>query len=393
MGITKILDGHISIINHINIDEIEESINAVENQLNNVNGVCIKYIKECSEFVENSHVNYRKLISKVDIIHSLLGTHKYRVKRGLINIIGSGLKGLFGTMDNDDAVYYDNVISTVIENQEFIQNGLKEEVKIMKSLNEKNQILKNNYHILETKNEEIITKINGIILTIDENNRKQGIINYLRSLQFSIFNRLFQFELELEKVVDAILFLQAGTIHPIVITPEKFIEVLKDSKNQEKLLYTPSLESYHVLIKDVKIKAFEKNGIINIILSVPILKEINIEAYEILTLPFKVNDNQWSILEFDRENKILLISKNKENFILKNNLNECNKISNNDKVYFICPELVLESTLKHEICEVNVFMKRSNKYCNLKLITNELEIFYKLNDLKYIFVTSNRKLL
>lgn len=367
--------------------EIEDAISKVNMQLNNINKACFTYIAECSDFVNHAMTNHNKLLHKIDIIYTLLGHKKVRITRGLINIIGTGLKTLFGTMDNADAEYYDNVVNTMKENEEFIRNGLREEVNIMKSLNEQNQILTSNYYKIENQSKSIVKNLDLIIQEINDKDKKNSIIQYLRSLQIQTFTRLTELEIELSKIVDAILFLQSKVIHPIIITPDKFISILKSSKHASNLIYTPSIESYYILIKDVKIKCYEKNHVINVILSIPFVKSQIIETYEIINLPFKHN-KQWFLTENENDDKIILINKNKENFALKKNNNECNKIETNEGNYYICNEIVLENSLKNNVCVVNVFMKRTNKNCNVKIIPNELQIFHKINNNKYIYVVN-----
>lgn len=352
-------------------------------QTNNIDKACFKYFDACKSLTQKGHKNYKNLINKMTNIYSLLGKDKHRFRRGLINIIGSGLKVLFGTMDYEDAKYYDNALIITKENQEFIRNGLKEEINIMKSLNEQNQVLLNNYHILENKTKDVVESLDTIMLHTNELQEREAMLEYLQRLYDSIIGKSLELEIELDKIIDAILFLQIKIIHPFIMTPEKLITVLGNSKYENKMLFTPSIESYHNIIQLLEVKIFEKNNKIFVIISLPILKEEYEEAYEIITLPIVSNNN---INIFESKENILLISKNRANFALKYNLNDCVKYKdNNDKNIFVCKELVLESTIKIDVCVLNVFMKRNFPSCKLKTIENNIEFFHSLNNNRFLF--------
>lgn len=366
---------------------MENAAHILETQLNNVNRACVEKLKECADFIFEGQMYHRKIVDKMDIIHNLLGTKPNRVKRGLLNIIGTGLKTLFGTMDNNDAEYYEKAIITTKENQEFIQNGLKEEVKVMKSLNEQNLLLAQIYQELENKTSENLNNLNFLIKNINEDKKKQTIIQYLRSIQITLISKIFDLELELGNLIDSILFLQMKMIHPSIIKPAKFIDILKSSQNVNNLIYYPDIANYHYLISETDVKAYEKEGIMKVVISVPIVERTEIDTFEIFNIPFQMN-SQWAILSKNEKDKILLISKNKEFYSLKEDMKDCKEINVNDEKLFLCKGLLLDSTMKNDDCPLNAFMKRSNKNCNLKYIPNHLELIYKLSELDYLYAVS-----
>jgi hypothetical protein len=56
-----------------------------------------------------------------------------RIKRGIFNFIGEISKILFGTLDNEDAVYYNEQIKQSEENSEDISKLLKQQLFVVKS--------------------------------------------------------------------------------------------------------------------------------------------------------------------------------------------------------------------------------------------------------------------
>lgn len=54
-------------------------------------------------------------------------------KRGLINLVGNIIKGAFGTLDENDAEYYNNAINKVNSNEKHLLDLLKQQVQVAKS--------------------------------------------------------------------------------------------------------------------------------------------------------------------------------------------------------------------------------------------------------------------
>lgn len=374
----KTIDGHVSVINRIDLAEVENSIEHIKLQTNNIHEVCLKLFGECRDLAEKGKRSYNNLLDKMVTIYNLLGTRKNRIRRGLIDIVGTGLKTLFGTMDSSDAEYYDKIIAITKENQESLRKGLVEEINIMEKVNDQNKILNNNYYRIENKTNENIIKLNKVISNMKDIERREYALEYLQEVHNSIIDKSLELEIELGKIIDAILFLQLKIIHPFIITPEKLIEALINSKYENKMLFTPSLIAYQFIVKQIDVKCYEKDHMIHVIISIPILKEETMEIYEIITLPIVVNQ-QFTI--FENKNNILAITQNRANFALKHNINDC---FNHDTIY-VCENLVLESTIKNEVCETNVFLKRGNNKCEIKIIQNNVEFFHKINNNKYLY--------
>lgn len=58
---------------------------------------------------------------------------KHDLKRG-INIIGTGLKFLFGTMDNDDEEYITNVLQDIGDRQDVLHDSVVDSVHLMTNM-------------------------------------------------------------------------------------------------------------------------------------------------------------------------------------------------------------------------------------------------------------------
>ncbi|KAG8280828.1 hypothetical protein J6590_072117 [Homalodisca vitripennis] len=72
---------------------------------------------------------------KIKRLYDVIGTEPVttnRRKRGLFNTIGIGMKTLFGTMDNDDADYYNEKIATMDLNQHRVYQLERDQLTVVR---------------------------------------------------------------------------------------------------------------------------------------------------------------------------------------------------------------------------------------------------------------------
>lgn len=60
-------------------------------------------------------------------------TAKPRAKRAWFNLLGSALKTVFGTLDQNDALFYNNAINNIDQNEKHYLNLLEQQVQVIKS--------------------------------------------------------------------------------------------------------------------------------------------------------------------------------------------------------------------------------------------------------------------
>lgn len=157
--------------------------------------------------------------------------HK-RQKRGLFDFIGSVSKYLFGTLDEDDAKYYNKKIKSFDDTEQSVLKLVKEQVSVVKAtisnfnetignLNYNEKILISNFQKLDI----MMTNDSRLI----EDNNLHTIVNE----HISVFSLMFsQYQLDTLSLIDAILFAQLGKLHPMILTPSRLLDQLVEaSKN------------------------------------------------------------------------------------------------------------------------------------------------------------------
>lgn len=386
LGKTKIIDGYVNIMTNINLTTLEVKVNLIEKKTKEIEFECKNLFSNCENIFHLGKRYHENGKEKLKIIHNMLGIKTYentRNKRGLINVVGSGLKALFGTMDNEDAEFYDKAFTVMKNNEEFIRNGLKEEIKLIKTLNDQNINMKTNFENLNNKTIAFGEKLNTMIYFINDLNKKEVTLEHLEEIELKIIASCIELEGELDKIIDAILFLKINQIHPMIIAPEKFISILQSSKYENNLIYVPRIDTYNQIVKNINVKCYEKNKNLIVIISIPFVKNETYDTFRVIPIP--ILDDKKQII-FEKESEYFTISENKEYFSDLNVKEESLiKIEN----FYIVTDMILESTVTLNNCILNTFMKRGNKICKAKHIPYYLEMYIKLYDNRYLFAISD----
>ncbi|GBP80092.1 hypothetical protein EVAR_22015_1 [Eumeta japonica] len=83
---------------------------------------------KCTNRVNNTEKSIGKLYKLYGSLSHLTATK--RMKRGWFDGIGSVMKTVFGTLDSDDAVYYDESIEKVLKDDEHIYKLMKNQIRV-----------------------------------------------------------------------------------------------------------------------------------------------------------------------------------------------------------------------------------------------------------------------
>lgn len=134
LGDLRLQSGIFRVIKTINLTEIDLQISLIDQEIgeliracNNDKEFCITIKSSSNDF--NSGL--RKLKYDLNTAYSLLGSQ--RQIRG-INFIGTGLKYLFGVMDNDDEVYIQRTLQDVVNQEDKLHNSMSNMIHVMKEV-------------------------------------------------------------------------------------------------------------------------------------------------------------------------------------------------------------------------------------------------------------------
>lgn len=296
-------------------------------------------------------------------------TPKVRVKRGLINGLGSIVKAITGNLDNDDALKYENEI-----------NNLKNQMLKTKNLQKKSLILA----------ESMVNEFNNQIKKINDNQNNLVKIfqntNNITNIILSHINFLdmyvqidFSLQLILDKLMvleDAMSFSQLGIVHPSIISPHNLI--VEISKLQKLFTFTPvteiSVNNIHIIERAINVKAYSTQHSLTFILEIP---SISNNVYDFIHLFSIPNKNNLAIIP---ESKYLILGSEEYTYLRE----EC-RLLNEDM--HLCKSLDMKSTMSTEDCILSLIQHKEANCTYAKVSLKSAKI-QKIKENSWIVVNN-----
>lgn len=320
--------------------------------------------------LENAHENLLSLIGHKNF--------NLRRKRGLLNIIGSGLKSLFGTMDENDAEYIKEAISNLEQNQKGSLTILQDQTTILS-----NTVNNFNESIMNLQRTEI--QINKAIKEVNYlTEQMQNELNHTLLGQYTIqlidyLNTLIiETEIDLNNLINTVMFTKTGQIHPLVIPIKIFLSKLRES--QESLpsgsFFPVALkqENMHLILEISEIVSYLQGDILVFIIKVPITNQETFELFNLIPIPQKENLLSNTVMINPKRN-YLFISKTKNSYILSDDKNKNCKNLGQEK---ICKSTNFLNPYINGVCETELLIKNKMLDCDLRTLKNDIEIWHKL---------------
>lgn len=292
-----------------------------------------------------------------------VGVAPTRAKRGLFDSIGFGLKALFGTMDSDDAEYYNEKISSIDSNQHRIYQLEKDQLTVVKhtltAINHTMRDFKNNQDVilqaeeylknLQDLNHASIKKLEDVMVT---RSRALDALKIIETVCSDIDREINRFYLGIDAM-------RHGKLSTMLISPEKLSKYLNEINIQLRtgstlplVVTTQTIHFYYELIETVAMLV--QGHVIRVFLKIP-LKYVDrtYTLYEVLPVPtptLKVKEN--SLYTFINPGmEFVAISVNEQHFIpmTQRQVDECRGSS-----IKICngPNVVNHLSSGLETCEI-----------------------------------------
>lgn len=312
---------------------------------------------------------------KIVIINSKLifFTSHTRVKRGLINGLGSVVKALTGNLDYDDAVRMEQQISNL---RNRVSNVQEKSVAIaQKTITEfakQLEAINNNQNKLDLMLKNISNHSNSIFRQF---NLLQIHIDIDYSLQI-ILDRLALLE-------DAMTFAQIGIMHPSIINTKTLLAELQDIG--ENFPFTPvapiNIDSIHLIEKSIVVKAYSTEQSLNFILEIPSVEPNPYDLIHIYSIPNKQN------LTVIPKSKYLVLGGGEYAYIDE----DCRCITDSVR---ICKQLIMKQMQDDEDCVTSLIRHQANHhsclYARMILKHSKLQ---KITSNSWLFITNSREVL
>lgn len=335
-----IVDSFTKILHIVNLTEYNELIDLIDYNANNLqlesNDEHLILLQREMKSLKHS---FRILIPQV--------YKNRRSKRGLINLLGKGMKFLAGTMDDEDAVEISNHLNNLDQNMNNAMNQLNKQVVI------NNNLIKNVDEIKQHLNKQQ-KELNNFLTNIT-NQTNKIISNYNKSKYvLQLYADITALNKQIDKLMDIILLSRLNVLAHDVLTEEE-------------------IEKYNIT---VEITPYIQNSVIFngelLIFAICIPKFTKEKYFDAIVVPFP--NNKYEMLDIENTEVIIQsnnVYNNKEDMLTKRNLkphlNICirNLFNNNKTCTFrFSNESVIERIFDDLIILKNVNITKIQQNCS-----------------------------
>lgn len=354
------------------------------------------YDPGCQDLLEPLTIRYKDIERQFDSISHLV---EYRTKRGAwFGGIGTVFKHIFGTLDENDALKYDDAINAVQSDNKKLASLMKENILVTTSTI---AAYNNSIHKLKINEDSLniaIDNLSKIVynLTSASNNLSTSVqfMSILNNLETSLLTLSFQ----LEDIISSILLSKANILHPSIITPHQLYRELADNirhlPNKLDLALNLDINSMHTILNMSTTVSYYLNHKIVFVLQIPLVTPLEFYLYHNIPLPvphdIKKPDSFSLIVP---NSKYTAITKDKTKYSSFDSLNMCRNI--NFETY-ICRIMNVFSSSVNPSCESDIMSKVLSVLpvqCETKFIHGNLELWQPLVNNRWIFIlTTSTKL-
>ena len=209
----------------------------------------------CTNKFNRLKFKYRNLPNLTRQLKLLL---RYRSKRGLLNVIGSVSKTLFGTLDEKDLELINKNIDTLFDSNNKIKTIIGNQTALIK-------------RVLDDTKTNQIENLASDIHKIENHNEKNEI---LVSLLIQTESTMSEFHTNIDEIFNTVMLGKQGIINPQVIEPEQFFKTLDRITRQNFMTnhIEPSVQNFQLILDLSKLKVWIRDNKLIYTITVPLLE-------------------------------------------------------------------------------------------------------------------------
>lgn len=347
---------------------IQQELNIATKRCDDVPHVC----KSQPQFIM-LHNKLDKMMKYQDHIRRII--NHPRVRRVPLEFIGEISKILFGTLTIEDAKSLENIIINV-ENktQDLAALLINHTIATRARFGELSDATLKIQRQLLTLQQEIQEKFNNLTDDIIQ----KDIHGYFSNVVEEIDRAILEHEIDLNILIDGILFGKQGIIHPRIISPQYLVENSRRIKERIPHAEFPvpiNEEDTDQLVKISDLHIAYLNNRLIYILQIPLLTPGKYKLYKAIPLPAKqdFSNNKYAIINPNTE--YIALNEDADSYyeFQSDELNIC--IKNNPT--FICPSIFPLKRVRQTInCNIEVLINRNIEPNHCKITIKELRDTY-----------------
>lgn len=378
----------------MDIDYIKPHIDNIQTVLHSARYFCTKNNVVNDLECENMFMPLLSMFNDISRdYHAISHLIQSKSKRSAwISGIGTILKHIIGTMDENDAIRYNKAIQILKDNNRKTLDLIKENILISKSaiitLNESIIEINTNEHKLNKMIENLSSSIKNLTKASNALLFKSTIHDMINVIQSNMLNLSYK----LEDIINSILFSKTNTLHPSVITPKDLyydlVNNVKYLPRYSELAVSLELENIYVLINLSEIITCILENKLIFSLKIPLVLIDTYTLYKTVPIPVPHNVTSKSFALILPTCSYVALNQRKSKYLKLDNLSKCKSIN---KETHICKQLDEIDIQDYPICETEIMtkvLKSLPKQCKTKFLYGHANIWQSLNNNRWVFTLS-----
>lgn len=396
LGNLKINNVQLQVIIPVDISHFKPHIENIETTLETLKHLCkqtrIEQIAlECHNLLQPITARFQDMSKEFSAISHLLDNRSKR--SAWIGVIGTAMKHIFGSLDENDGMRYDEAITSLQNDEKRLATLMRENILVTSSTLR----LYNDSLIKIRENESnlnvAIDKLSLSVKNISEFTNGLQILMNVNEVFNAIETAIITLSFQLEDITNAIMFSSQNILHPSIMTPKQLYQELVDNyrhlSNDLELPVALNINSIHLILSISKIVCFYIKDKIVFVLQVPLVntKEYVLFHNVAVPTPHKPKEpNTFTLIIPD--NKYIAMTIDKSHYCTFNDLGACKSVSPGN---FICDLESVYSTDAKPICESELLAKVISEkptQCETKVLYGNLNIWKSLTNNNWLYVQS-----
>ena len=333
IGHVKIHEKSWHLVTYIDLQHLDENIASARELFYEYKELCTT-TGYTDYLTRGEHLILKKKFSEIESqkleLYAMLesqdnNNYKNRVKRALgpLKYVGTALKFVFGTLNENDKVYFDKQIEKLNNVSDDTLSLLGNQTQIVKS-----EFLVCKSSMIHIRNELSKTKE----LTNTAINNVEKIMIYT-----AVLNRyVSDLQIDCDALTNAIIFAKEGELHPKLINHkniENVVNLIKLTENEYNLPVFSESPTLSEISKTSKIIILYSKLRLNYIIDIPLLEKNSYSLFKHHPLPKQIQDSSFFTYIFPSYEYTVINSDRDKYFNMnEKNLEQCIKF----KETFIC---------------------------------------------------------
>jgi hypothetical protein len=366
---------------YVNLQQTDRETGQLGQYIGYINKLCqateVQNWTDCNHFSTLSKDRFKQIKGTEKLLNELIGNSGHiRKRRGALNFVGEISKILFGTLDSDDADYYNEQIKHFEEETQDITGLMNQQLSIIKTslgtvnstisdMEYNNQVIKEGVSSLKSYLERFSSETETQLNILSVKVTVEGHIARANSA-------LDAMQRNLDLMIESVLNAQKGILQPQIVPANLLMETLRKSASvfpkDTMAPFAFSKDSFSWISKVCDIHIYIKEGILSYIISLPLISRGTFKVFRLIPLPVGVEKDKFVYLETNKE--LLYVDQTRQYYFAtsREDLRRCKSTELNS---YICKQSqpLLNSHMQ-ESCEIKLLQPRLNipKVCDTRIV-------------------------